>query len=149
MTIYYWLILFVFLVIVEICTLQLVSLWFAVGSLVAMIVAILNGSVELQLLIFLVVSFVLLILLKPFKDKFLNKHLIKTNVDSLIGKTARVTAKIHNKEGFGAAIVNGLEWTAVAKEDEDIIEVGSYVTICDISGVKLIVESKKNTEDKN
>ncbi len=143
MTMYYWLALFVILLVVEICTLQLVSLWFAVGSLAAMVVSLLKGGVELQLLVFLVVSLVLLILLKPIKDKFLNKHLVKTNAESLVGKSARVTSKIHNAEGFGAAIVNGLEWTAVAKDDDDIIEVGSYVTICSISGVKLIVESKK------
>ena len=143
MTLYYWLILFVFLVIVEICTLQLMSLWFAVGSLAAIVVTLLDGSVELQLVVFLSVSLVLLILLKPITDKFLHKHLVKTNVDSLVGKTARVTSKIHNAEGFGAVIVNGLEWTAIAKEDGDIIEPETYVTICGISGVKLIVETKE------
>lgn len=143
MTLFYWLILFVFLVIVEICTLQLVSLWFACGSLAAIAVTLLDGSVELQLVVFLGISLVLLILVKPITDKYFRKHFVRTNVDSLVGKTARVTARIHNAEGFGAAVVNGLEWTAIAKEDEEIIEPGTYVTICAISGVKLIVEPKK------
>lgn len=143
MTLFYWLILFVFLVIVEICTLQLVSLWFACGALAAIAVTLLDGSVELQLVVFLGISLVLLILVKPITDKYFRKHFVRTNVDSLVGKTARVTARIHNIEGFGAAVVNGLEWTAIAKEDEEIIEPGTYVTICAISGVKLIVEPKK------
>lgn len=143
MTLFYWLILFVFLVIVEICTLQLVSLWFACGSLAAIAVTLLDGSVELQLVVFLGISLMLLILVKPITDKYFRKHFVRTNVDSLVGKTARVTARIHNVEGFGAAVVNGLEWTAIAREDEEIIEPGTYVTICAISGVKLIVETKK------
>ncbi len=143
MTLFYWLILFVFLVIVEICTLQLVSLWFACGTLGAIAVTLLDGSVELQLIVFLGISLLLLILVKPLTDRYFRKHFVKTNTDSLVGKTARVTERIHNTEGFGAAVVNGLEWTAVAKDDEEIMEPGTYVTICAISGVKLIVEKKQ------
>lgn len=141
MTVFYWLILFVILVILEMCTLQLVALWFAGGSLVGMLVLLLGGSTELQLITFLIVSFVLLILVKPVADTKFRSHLTKTNVESLVGKKAKVTKQITGSESSGAATVNGLEWTAIASDSESVYEEGTYVTIKEISGVKLIVEA--------
>lgn len=141
MTIFYWLILFVVLVVLEMCTMQLVSLWFAGGSLVAMLVLLLGGGTELQLSIFLIVSFVLVILVKPVADSKLKGHLTKTNVESLVGKNAKVTKQISGNETSGAAIVNGLEWTAIAADGCSVYEEGTYVTIRGIRGVKLVVEA--------
>ena len=133
MTVFYWLVLFILLIIVELGTLQLVSLWFACGSLAGLVILQLGGSIEAQLIGFLLVSFVLLILVKG--------HQVKTNVDSLIGKTAKVIKQINGPDGRGVAVVNGLEWTAVAYDDS-VFEEGTYVTIREISGVKMIVEAK-------
>lgn len=142
MTVFYWLILFIFLIIVELGTMQLVSLWFACGSLAGLLILLLGGTIEIQLIGFLLVSFVLLILVKPLTDKKLKTKQVKTNVDSLIGKTAKVTKQINGSDGRGVAVVNGLEWTAVASDDS-VFEEGTYVTIREISGVKLIVEAKQ------
>ena len=141
MTVFYWLVLFILLIIVELGTLQLVSLWFACGSLAGLVILQLGGSIEAQLIGFLLVSFVLLILVKPLTDKKLKGHQVKTNVDSLIGKTAKVIKQINGPDGRGVAVVNGLEWIAVAYDDS-VFEEGPYVTIREISGVKLIVEAK-------
>ncbi len=141
MTIFYWLILFVVLVVLEMCTMQLVALWFAGGSLVAMLVLLLGGGTELQLSIFLIVSFVLVILVKPVADSKLKGHLTKTNVESLVGRNAKVTKQISGSETSGAAIVNGLEWTAIAADGCSVYEEGTYVTIREIRGVKLVVEA--------
>lgn len=141
MTIFYWLILFVTLVILEACTMQLVALWFAGGSLVGMLVLLLGGSTELQLIAFLIVSFVLFILVKPVADTKFKGHLTKTNVESLEGKQARVTRQISGNETSGAAIVNGLEWTAIAADGSSVYEEGTYVIIKEIRGVKLVVEA--------
>lgn len=81
----------------------------------------------------------LLILVRPIAGRFLQTKTVKTNVDSLIGDYATVTARIHNQEGFGKAVIRGQEWTAAAEKDDEIIEAGSRVVVTGIRGVKLIV----------
>lgn len=139
----YWLIVFVILVAFEIATLQLVSIWFAVGAIGGLIASLLGGSLEIQLCAFLALSLILLLAVKPFADRMLKKKITKTNVDSLIGQTARVTSMIDNNNGFGTAVVKGQEWTALSANDDVVIPAGRLVVIVRISGVKLIVEEKK------
>lgn len=138
-----WLIAFIVFVVIEILTFQLVTVWFAVGSVAAMIGAIAGISVEAQLSLFLIVSFLLLLTVRPLAGRYIKGNVTKTNADSLIGMTARVTSQINNKEGFGAAIVRGQEWTAVSELENEIIPVGTEVTIVRIVGVKLIVKKKE------
>lgn len=140
MEIFYWLLLFVSLVIIELVTMQLVCIWFAAGTFAAILAAILHTSIEVQLIVFLAVSFILLLTVRPFAKTLMNGHYIKTNVASLVGMKAKVTKRIHNEDGYGMAIVKGQEWTAAALEDNDTFEVGEYVIIEKISGVKLIVK---------
>ncbi|MGN0299044.1 MAG: NfeD family protein [Lachnospiraceae bacterium] len=142
MEIFYWLFLFIFLIVVEIVTMQLVCIWFAFGSFAAILAAIFHVEVEFQLIVFLAISFILLLTVRPLAQSLMNGHYIKTNAASLVGMKARVTKKIHNAEGYGMAVVKGQEWTAIALNDEDVFEVGEFVVIDKISGVKLIV--KKN-----
>lgn len=139
----YWLIIFIVLVAFEIATLQLVSIWFAVGAVGGLIVSLLGGSLEIQLCVFLAISLVLLLAVKPLADKLLKRHVTKTNVDSLIGQTAKVTSIIDNQNGFGSAVVKGQEWAAVSADDNVVIPPGKMVVILRISGVKLIVREKK------
>lgn len=91
-----WLILFVVLVVFEIATLGLTTIWFAAGSLVAFFAALLHATWWLQFILFIIVSFVMLIFTRPFAVKYINKHTSKTNIDSIIGQTGRVIAKIDN-----------------------------------------------------
>lgn len=140
-----WLIAFIVFVVIEMLTFQLVTIWFAAGSLIAMIAAMLKFSIEVQLTCFLIAAFVLLLMIRPMADKYIKGNFTKTNVDSLIGMTAKVTSQINNREGFGAAIVRGLEWTAVAEDDDVIIPVGTLVTIVRISGVKLVVKKEESS----
>jgi membrane protein implicated in regulation of membrane protease activity len=93
--------------------------------------------------VFVIVSFILLFFTRPFALKYVNRYTVKTNVESLIGKYARVTAEINNLEGRGAAVLNGQEWTARALEDDNIYPVGAMVEVKDIRGVKLIVSKKQ------
>ncbi len=135
-----WLIAFIVFIVIEMLTFQLLTIWFAAGSLLAMIAAILSWSIEVQLIVFVIVSFILLMTVRPLASKYINGNFTKTNVDSLIGMTAKVTSEINNREGFGTATVRGLEWTAVAEDDNVIIPAGTLVTIVKISGVKLVVK---------
>ena len=140
--VYVWLILFIVLTAIEMATFQLVTIWFAVGAVAAFITSLFSTSLEIQLIVFLAVSMLLLILVRPIAGRFLQTKTVKTNVDSLkriFGDYATVTARIHNQEGFGKAVIRGQEWTAAAEKDDEIIEAGSRVVVTGIRGVKLIV----------
>lgn len=134
-----WLgLLVVFLIVEAACPIHLVSIWFAVGSLIALVIALLNGAIWLQIVVFLVVSAGLLALLWPFVKKFIKPNITATNVDSLVGKFAHVTEDIDNIDAHGQAKVNGLEWSARSADGKPIPK-GTLVCIERIEGVKLIV----------
>lgn len=139
----YWLIAFVILVGIEVATMALTTIWFAGGAFVAFLLSLLGVGLEIQLGVFVVVSFLLLFLTRPFASKYVNSHTVKTNADSLIGKEARVIDEINNDMGTGVAVVNGQEWTARAAADSEIYAAGTKVWIKAIQGVKLIVTTSK------
>ena len=139
----YWLIAFVVLLGIEAMTMALTTIWFAGGALVAFVLALFGINIQVQLAVFVNVSFVLLFFTRPFALKYVNRNTVKTNMDSLIGKSARVTATINNTEGKGAAVLNGQEWTARALEDDRIYPVGTMVEVKEIRGVKLIVSENQ------
>jgi membrane protein implicated in regulation of membrane protease activity len=139
----YWLIGFVVLLGIEAATMALTTIWFAGGALVAFVLALFGVNTQVQLAVFVIVSFILLFFTRPFALKYVNRNTVKTNVESLIGKYARVTAEINNLDGRGAAVLNGQEWTARALEDDNIYPVGAMVEVKDIRGVKLIVSKKQ------
>ena len=112
--VYVWLILFIVLTAIEMATFQLVTIWFAVGAVAAFITSLFSTSLEIQLIVFLAVSMLLLILVRPIAGRFLQTKTVKTNVDSLIGDYATVTARIHNQEGFGKAVIRGQECCFIA-----------------------------------
>lgn len=139
MTSVYWLIAFVILIGIEIATLALTTIWFAGGAFVAFLLSLFGVSVELQLSVFVISSFLLLFLTRPFAAKYINRSTVRTNVDSLIGMKARVTAEINNQLETGSAVLKGQEWTARALEDDKVYQEGMMVEIKKIVGVKLIV----------
>lgn len=136
-----WLGLLVVLLLVELATMGLTTIWFAGGALAAFAVSMFTEAVSLQVLVFLAVSSILLIFTRPFAVKFVNKNRVKTNADSLIGKIGIVTAEIDNLESRGEVQVSGQIWSARSKEGKEKLEKGTQVKILDISGVKLIVEA--------
>ena len=139
----FWLILFVVLLIIEILTLGLTTIWFAGGALVAFILAFVGFDLPVQIIVFLLVSILLLVLTRPVAIKFFNKERQKTNAESLIGQKAVVIEKIDTLHGTGRAEVNGMEWSAKTDEAGQIIEAGEIVIIEGIQGVKLIVKKEE------
>ena len=146
MTMIGWLVVIVAFIVIELNTMALTTIWFAGGAVAGFFAAMIGFSIKAQLVIFLIVSTILLILMRPFATKFINKGTVKTNVSGLIGKKARVTSEINNTLSQGAAVVNGQEWTARAENEDEIIPIGEMVLIKELRGVKLIVERIK--EDK-
>lgn len=139
----YWLIFFLILIGIEIATMALTTVWFAGGALAAFLLSLFGASLETQLIVFVVVSFALLFLIRPWAAKHVNSHAEKTNADSLIGKEAKITLEVNNRMETGTAVVNGQEWTARAMEEKEIYPAGALVVIREIRGVKLIVSKKK------
>ena len=135
-----WLVAFVILIGIEAATMALTTIWFAGGAVFAFFAAVLGCSVQTQLVVFLIVSFILLLFTRPIAMRFVNRETVKTNVNGLIGRRAKVIAKIDNNEPSGAAVVNGQEWTARSTDDAVTIPVGTHVVIREVRGVKLIVE---------
>lgn len=135
-----WLLLAAIFIVIEIITLGLTTIWFAGGAFVAAIAAACGANLVIQIILFVVVSVVLLFLTRPIAVKHLNANTEKTNAEALVGAKAVVLEEINNLKETGKAKVNGMEWTARAKSDDEIIPVDSMVTITEISGVKLIVE---------
>lgn len=135
----FWLaLMLVFLVVEAACAIHLVSIWFAAGALVAMIVSLLGGEIWLQATLFVVVSCAVLALMWPFVKKFLNPRLKKTNLDSIIGSTGLVTIAIDNVQCHGQVKLNGMEWTARSTTDEPIAP-GTRIRVDRIEGVKVFV----------
>lgn len=135
-----WLALMIVLIVIEIITVGLTTIWFAGGALAATIVSCLGGNLFLQIIVFLLVSIGLLIFTRPFAMKYINTTRTKTNYEGIIGKVVRITAEVNNFAGTGCAVVNGQEWTVRAADDTKVIPVGNLAKVITISGVKLIVE---------
>lgn len=135
----FWLVLFVVLLVVEIATMGLTTVWFAGGALIAFFAAYIHWGIGLQIVLFLAVSILLLVLTRPIAVKYFNQEREKTNVDSLIGQNAVVLEEINTIKATGRVEVNGMEWSAKTEHTE-IIEVNTVVSIKGIQGVKLIVE---------
>ena len=128
-----WLVLLVVFLVVEASTVTIVSLWFA-----ALIASLLGAAAWLQVLLFLAVSVILIIALRPIVRKFVHPKLTATNVDSVIGSTGLVTASIENVSATGQVKLGAMVWTARSTSGAPIPE-GTLVRVDRIEGVKVFV----------
>ena len=138
-----WLAVAIVLLVVEIITLGLTTIWFAGGALVACVAAALQADFLVQMILFLVVSVVMLFFTRPVDMRYMNKNRTKTSSESLVGEEGVVLKEINNLKASGQVQLNGIEWTARAENMEDVIEKGAIVCIKKIEGVKLIVTRKE------
>lgn len=134
-----WFIAFVILLVIELATVNLVTIWFAIGAVAAIITTLFTDSILIQSIVFVVVSVIALLITKPLIKKFKKFEVEPTNSDRVIGKVGDVTKKIE-KNKYGEVKVYGNTWTASSK---DVIEVGERVKVLSIDGVKLIVEKEE------
>lgn len=138
-----WMVLMVgFLIAEAACPFHLVSIWFAIGSLVAGIVALCNGALWLQITLFLVISCGLLAAMLPLVKKFIKPNIVKTNVESVIGTEGYVTEAIDNIAATGRVKLGGMYWTARSEHGKNI-EAGKLVKVDRIEGVKVFVSPVK------
>lgn len=134
-----WLIIAGTLIFIEATTVQLVCIWFAIGSLFAALASFVGAPFWLQLLVCLVSSIAVLIVGRPLLLDKLQKNKQPTNADRLIGQCGVVKEEINNLKQVGRVSVSGLDWSARSEYGE-IIPAGTPVGILRIDGVKLIVQ---------
>ena len=137
-----WVVLMIGFLVVEGVAPGLVSIWFALGALAALISAMLGAQIWLQAVWFVVISVLALVITRPLAKKYVNSRTQATNADMLIGQECIVTETIDKLHGTGAVSVAGKVWTARTDVPELIIEKGSVAVIERIEGVKLIVKLK-------
>lgn len=135
-----WAILFIVFVIIETVTAQIVSIWFALGALVSLIVSCFTDSILIQLIVFLAVSILSLLLTRPVFKKFINIKHEKTNTDNFVGKEGILIEEVDNIKGTGRLSISGLTWNTRSIDDKIIIPVNSIVVIKEIKGVTAFVE---------
>lgn len=134
----FWGLIFVVLAIVEISTVQLVSIWLALSALITMFFAIVEIPFWQQAVIFVVISAVLLAATRPLVKKFITSKKVETNAKLDIGKNALVIEEINVLQSKGRVRLGGVDWTALT-EDSSVIPEGEVVIVDKIDGAKLIV----------
>lgn len=133
-----WFVLLLLFMAAEAATVTLVSTWFAGGALAAMIISLLGGELWLQAVVFITVSAVLLISLRPLAAKYLKPKQVKTNVDAVISSKGLVTQAIDNMSAQGQVKLGAMEWTARSSSGDPIAE-GTLVVVDKVEGVKVFV----------
>lgn len=141
----YWIIILIVLLVIEIATLGLTTIWFAAGALAAFLAGILGFGLAVQIVLFLAVSLVLLILTRPVALKYFNSQRQKTNVESMIGRQGVVLEQIDTLKGQGLVEVDGESWSAKTDEPDGVIPKDTVVSVEGIQGVKLIVTEKEES----
>lgn len=137
----FWICAIVLFLAIEAIVPGLISIWFAVGSLPALLSAVLGGPEWLQIALFLLSSAVALILTRPLARKYVNSRVQATNADVVIGKDCVVVEAVDNLHGTGAVSIGGKVWTARTEREDLLLPEGSVARVLRIDGVKLIVEA--------
>ena len=137
-----WIAAIVIFGVAEAATAGLTSIWFVLGSVAALIAAICNGPIWLQISLFFVVSIVTLAATRPLVAKLMKKDIKPTNADRVLGGLARVTERIDNDVPTGAVYIDGKMWSARSSSGERI-EPDAMVRVVRMEGVKLYVEAEK------
>ncbi len=138
----FWIAALIVFIVVEAVSVGLVSIWFALGSVGALICALLHGPIWLQILWFVAISAATLYFTRPLVKKYVNAKSVPTNADRNIGRQALVTERIDNLSATGAVQLDGVTWTARSVSDAPI-EKGVTVIVREIRGVKLLVEPEQ------
>lgn len=142
---FFWIFIIVVAFIIEINTLDLVSIWFSLGAIAAFIASLLGLSEMMQMWIFIGSTVVLLALTRPLAKKYMIKNTVKTNADRLVGRTAKVTKALLPGER-GEVKIEGKYWLAFS-DQEITFEVNEKVEVLAIEGVKLLIGKIADSEE--
>lgn len=134
-----WLVILAIMIVLEIISLGLTTIWFGIGAIGAAVVAWMGYGIWVQLFVFAVLSVIAMAVFRPIAVRYLNRDKEKTNVEDVVGKIVVVTKEINNEQATGEVRLNGIEWTA-RSQDGRVIPKEDKVTVVSVEGVKLIVK---------
>ena len=140
----FWLIGMAVLLLIEAAVPGLVSIWFALGALAALLATLCGASGPIQIVLFVLVSLAALVVTRPLVKKYVNAKVQHTNADRILGQECVVTEQVDNLAGTGEISVDGKRWTA-RSSDQEVIPQGSRVTVERIEGVKAIVKIQEGS----
>ena len=143
MKVSYWLAIFIVLLIIEIATMGLTTIWFAGGALIAFFAGLAGFGLGIQIGVFIIVSILLLLLTRPLAVKCFNQERQRTNAESLIGQQALVTEDIDTIKAKGQVEIRGQIWSAKTDEPDGKISKNTVVVVNGIQGVKLILRTRE------
>ena len=127
--------------IVEFTTMEMVSLWTAIGGICALILAACEVEFEIQLIVFFSVSIILLLSLRKIAIKYLLRNSNqKVGTERVIGTKTKLLSEITNDEP-GTIKVNGVVWSATTDNGEPLAA-NTIVEIVEIRGNKFIVKKE-------
>ena len=132
----YWLIITIILIVFEILTVNVVCIWFIASALISLILSLFIDSIVIQVGVFVILGICLIILTKPFMEKYLINKDSKTNLDRVVGMYGTVTEEI-SKNVVGEVKVDGKRWSAISNQK---LKVGETVKVLKIDSVKIVVE---------
>jgi membrane protein implicated in regulation of membrane protease activity len=134
---FFWIFVIVVAFIIEVNTLDLVSIWFSLGAIAAFVASLLGLNEMTQMWIFILTTGILLLLTRPLAKRYMIKNTVKTNADRLVGKTAKITKTILPGER-GEVKIDGKFWLAFS-DQEITFDVNEKVEVLAIEGVKLLI----------
>lgn len=138
-----WLIAIVLAIIIEALTNQLVSIWFVIGGIAALVASLFEAPLWIQCLLYVVTTAVTLLVTRPLSKKLLRFKKEETNAGRYVGKKGTILVEVNNTQGKGQVEVMGSVWSA-RSETGGVIPVGSSVLVKEITGVRLVVEPVEN-----
>ena len=146
-TIWIWLGVFVLTVILEASTQDFVSIWFAVGALVAIAISY-SAPFWVELIVFVVISAMALIFTRPLVKKLMDRTVRKTNSDEFVGKRVKVEKEITKYDG-GLVKLNGIVYSAILmEEEEETIPLDSIVEVVSLKGNRVVVKLIEKNESE-
>lgn len=143
-----WLLAFAVFLFIEAMTVSLTSIWFAGGALAALLSQVLGAGIRLQLIVFIVISFLLFLTIRPLATQYVNRGRTKTNVDSFTGRKVIVKERIDNVADTGTVTLSGETWLARAFVEGETFEPGFVVEVAGVKGAKLLVKAEETKEQE-
>ena len=138
-----WLGIFVLAIVIEALTADLVTIWFAFGGVIALVISFIPGvNWWIELIVFMVISVATLLCLRPIATKLLKRNIVSSNVDEMIHKKGKMI-KGCDELNHGEVKINGVIWTAISSDEHQAIKEGTLVEVLAVDGNKLVVKEIK------
>ncbi len=141
-----WTLILVVSIVIEMMTIDLVSIWFSVGAVVALVCNLLGLNETGQIIIFIIVSLICIIASRPIVKKYFKGNIVRTNLDRVIGKHCLVTETI-TPDQKGEVKVMGNLWSATSLNNE-VITAGQYAEVLSIEGAHVVVKKLEMGVDR-